>query len=68
MRGLEHPGRNHDRKRRRGGPSGRAGWAGQQAQIKTLAEVSVEEIRASPPAAPSWTACWAAAWWMARWC
>jgi DNA repair protein RadA/Sms len=44
VRGLEHPGRNHDRKRRRGGPSGRAGWAGQQAQIKTLAEVSVEEI------------------------
>lgn len=25
------------------GPSGRAGWAGQQATIKTLAEVSVEE-------------------------
>ncbi|KHL72560.1 DNA repair protein RadA, partial [Pseudomonas putida] len=25
-------------------PSGRAGWTGQQAQIKTLAEVSVEEI------------------------
>ncbi|QHF41293.1 DNA repair protein RadA [Pseudomonas fluorescens] len=25
-------------------PSGRTGWAGQQAQIKTLAEVSVEEI------------------------
>ena len=25
-------------------PSGRGGWAGQQAQIKTLAEVSVEEV------------------------
>lgn len=25
-------------------PSGRAGWTGQQAQLKTLAEVSVEEI------------------------
>ena len=25
-------------------PSGRTGWTGQQAQIKTLAEVSVEEI------------------------
>lgn len=25
-------------------PSGRAGWAGEQAQIKTLAEVSVEEV------------------------
>eukprot|EP01034_Spumella_vulgaris_P005940 gene5940-7572_t len=25
-------------------PSGRSGWTGQQAQIKTLAEVSVEEI------------------------
>jgi DNA repair protein RadA/Sms len=25
-------------------PSGRTGWAGQQAQIKTLAEVSVEEV------------------------
>nr|BFE93996.1 hypothetical protein GCM10020185_45320 [Pseudomonas brassicacearum subsp. brassicacearum] len=25
-------------------PTGRTGWAGQQAQIKTLAEVSVEEI------------------------
>mgnify|MGYP003583096874 FL=1 len=25
-------------------PSGRTGWAGQQAQIKTLAEVSIEEI------------------------
>ena len=27
-----------------GAPSGRGGWAGQQAQIKTLAEVSVEEV------------------------
>ena len=25
-------------------PSGRAGWAGEQAQLKTLAEVSVEEV------------------------
>jgi DNA repair protein RadA/Sms len=25
-------------------PSGRSGWAGEQAQIKTLAEVSVEEV------------------------
>ena len=25
-------------------PSGRSGWTGQQTQIKTLAEVSVEEI------------------------
>ncbi len=25
-------------------PSGRGGWAGQQAQIKTLAEVSIEEV------------------------
>ena len=25
-------------------PSSRAGWAGEQAQVKTLAEVSVEEI------------------------
>ncbi|MCS5514836.1 hypothetical protein NWF32_02270 [Pseudomonas qingdaonensis] len=49
-------------------PAGRTGWAGQQAQIKTLAEVSVEEIRVSAPPAPSWTACSVAAWSMDRWC
>ncbi len=44
MRGLEHTGRDHDRSGGAAAPAGRTGWAGQQAQIKTLAEVSVEEI------------------------
>ncbi len=48
--------------------SGRAGWAGDQANIKTLAEVSVEEVpRFSTPPANS-TVCSAAAWSTARWC
>jgi len=49
-------------------PTGRAGWTGQQAQIKTLAEVSVEEIPRFPLPPASWTGYWAAAWWTARWC
>ena len=42
LRRVEYAGGN----RRRGHPSrpGRAGWAGDQANIKTLAEVSVEEV------------------------
>lgn len=49
-------------------PSGRTGWAGDKANIKTLAEVSVEEIPRFPPLPVNWIGCSVAAWWMARWC
>jgi predicted ATP-dependent serine protease len=42
-------------------PSGRAGWTGQQAQIKTLAEVSVEDIPRFTTSSTGWP-CVHAAW------